>query len=513
MNTVTRRIGKYELLECSQRHAASEVWKAYDQQTQRPVSITLFVTDTNHDRDYILRFTHEAGMLSSLHHPNIASIQDAGVLPAPGSDSMLAYLVTDALEGPTLASYIRTIPHTGKLPVAIVHIFAFMAMAIDYAHQHGVMLGSLKPSSVILRRSAAGANPTLEPIMTDIGIPRLLGAASGIAPRRSLEEMLYISPEQARGRPVDARSDIYTLGVVLYEVCTGVTPFQGTRPVSLLMQHVSATPPSPSLINPNISPALASVIMRCLEKEPALRFATAMEMTSALAHAFNTSLPERFNYQVYPLEADALPGEVPFAKSLTPASVPVPPSSMYHGQQKTPPASAYSIQDITHIDAPSSSLMPLARRAKRAKARLGRVVLGFVLLAAIIVASLGTSALLHQRIPTSSAPIGSAFFLTSGQLNEHISDQGVNDELRVDLSSLPEPASGKSYYAWLLPDKSATEAPSILLGHLSPHNGSVHFLYTGGQSHTNLLAATSRFLITEEDAHTTPANPTLDTGT
>ncbi|HZU03060.1 MAG TPA: serine/threonine-protein kinase, partial [Ktedonobacteraceae bacterium] len=131
-----------------------------------------------------------------------------------------------------------------------------------------------------------------EPILTDFGIAKLLGVPAVTLIGSWLGTPYYASPEQARGDPGNERSDIYSLGVILYEVCTGSLPFQGDTPTSVLMQHVNATPTLPNAINPNIPPALTIVIMRSLAKDPASRFPTASALAIALAEALNRPVPE-----------------------------------------------------------------------------------------------------------------------------------------------------------------------------------------------------------------------------
>ena len=135
------------------------------------------------------------------------------------------------------------------------------------------------------------------------------------------------------------------------------------------------------------------------------------------------------------------------------------------------------------------------------------------LLVLLLLSSLGTLLFLaHMSGGSTSQLVGYAFYVNSGQLNE-ISDQGINDELQIDLSNIPDPAQDKGYYAWLLGDSSQSESAPILLGRLTVNHGSVHFLYTGDGRHTNLLGLASRFLITEEDVNSPTSNPLLDTST
>jgi serine/threonine protein kinase len=158
----------------------------------------------------------------------------------------------------------------------------------------------IKPANILLDKrltSPGKRKPMGEPILTDFGIARLQGPSTLISSRLGLGTPLYISPEQAQGQPGDECSDLYSLGVIVYEMLTGVTPFRGENPFTVLMQHYNASPPLPESINPNISPALSSVILRSLAKDPYERFPSASAMTITLAEALDVPVPVELNQQ------------------------------------------------------------------------------------------------------------------------------------------------------------------------------------------------------------------------
>jgi serine/threonine protein kinase len=218
-------------------------------------------------------------------------------------------MVMDYVEGPTLAQYIRTTSRTGNYPPPneIVQLFVSISRAIDYAHQQGMIHRDIKPSNILLDQRYKTHNPMGEPVLTDFGIAKLIGASSGTMSGVWLGTPLYISPEQAQGQPGNERSDIYSLGVILYEMCTGVTPFQGENIPALLMQQVHAMPTPPALINPKIPPALAMVIMRGMAKDPAMRFSSASFMTAALADALSIPIPPDMSRPLYAVDAMSSP--------------------------------------------------------------------------------------------------------------------------------------------------------------------------------------------------------------
>lgn len=288
-----------ELQERLGRNSMAEVWKAFDPQLQRYVALKIFHADLQSDPNFITRFqnlprVHEAQLIISLNHPNIVKILSFNITPPSESESVTPYIVMDYVEGPTLADYIRDTSHKGAFPSAgyIVHLFASIGAAIDYAHQHGVIHGDLKPTNILLNTDNTSRNPIGEPMLTDFGIARLFGTYIGTLSRREPHLPFYISPEQVQGHPAAEHSDIYSLGVILYEICTGLRPFQGEVARALIMQHIHTMPIPPEALNPNISPALSAVILRSLAKNPEERFLSATSLVAALAWAFGISAPE-----------------------------------------------------------------------------------------------------------------------------------------------------------------------------------------------------------------------------
>src|SRR6266550_7666941 len=268
MSTHPQQLGKYELHERLGRGGMAEVWKAFDRQLQRYVAIKLLHANLQQDPAFMTRFVREARTIASLRHPNIIHIYDFQTSDPSESSNPFAYMVMEYIEGQTLAQYLRNTSRPGKMPPAaeLVNLFASISRAIDYAHQHGMIHRDIKPSNILLDQRHKTHNPMGEPVLTDFGIAKLLGASSGTVSGVWVGTPLYISPEQAQGQPGTDWSDIYSLGVILYEVCTGVTPFQGENIPAILMQQVHAMPNPPALINPHIPPALAMVIMRAMAK-------------------------------------------------------------------------------------------------------------------------------------------------------------------------------------------------------------------------------------------------------
>src|SRR5581483_4011258 len=290
----SKRLGKYELRERLGSGGMAEVWKAFDTQLQRFVAIKLLHTKLQADANFTSRFQREAQVIASLHHPNIVQIHDFQVEQGSEGENPIFYMVMAYIEGQTLADYIASTSAQGKIPtpVELVNLFTSISLAVDYAHQKGMIHRDIKPANILLDQRNRSRNPMGEPILTDFGLAKLLGVTGVTLTGTQMGTPLYTSPEQAQGYPGNERSDLYSLGVILYEMVTGVAPFRGDTPTAVLAQHLFATPNPPVLFNPNIPPALTMVIMTALAKDPNARFPRASAMTIALAEALNVPVPE-----------------------------------------------------------------------------------------------------------------------------------------------------------------------------------------------------------------------------
>jgi eukaryotic-like serine/threonine-protein kinase len=304
-----RRLGKYEFQERLGHGGMAEVWKARDTQLQRFVAIKLLHANLQADPEFVARFQREAQAIASLRHPNIVQIHDFQVSLPPESASPTPYMVMSYIEGQTLAGYIANNSARGKIPspVEIVNLFTSISLAVDYAHQKGMIHRDIKPANILLDRHNTARNAMGEPILTDFGLAKLLGVSASTLTATQLGTPLYTSPEQAQGYPGNERSDLYSLGIVLYEIVTGVAPFRGDNPMAVLSQHLNITPTSPVLLNPNIPPALTMVIMTALAKDPNARFARATTMAAAIAEALNVPLPESLGQPAFPPDVRNMP--------------------------------------------------------------------------------------------------------------------------------------------------------------------------------------------------------------
>jgi serine/threonine protein kinase len=544
MNTNLRQIDKYTLQELLGSGGMAEVWKAWDNRLERYVAIKLLHADLQNDPDFITRFEREARLIASLRHPNIVQVYDFRISRPPESRETHVYMVMNYIEGQTLAKFLHHTAHEGNFlsPSSLVQLFAPICLAIDYAHQKGMLHRDIKPSNILLDANNTTHNQMGEPVLSDFGVARLLGASSTMHSGWRLGTPSYISPEQVMGSPGSERSDIYALSVILYEASTGTRPFRGDNPASVMMQHVHTSPVAPALINPNIPPALAATILQGLAKDPDDRFATASSLCIALAEAVEAPLPDSLKATIYqtaemgnltfirPRPSNTPP---PPASSTTPVSNPnniihvdpVLPPAQSPAEPSIKPAATSILNSSNRLGTsqpipPKPPLPPISSITHtplwQKKRRLNKGVLGRALVAlALLAVCLSTLFFftLHQNTSTAAAApptVGQASFVSSGLLNSNNS-QGVNDQLALVMHNIPNPPANMAYYAWLLGDKTSSEAPVVSLGRLTVNHGTTFLYYRGDALHTNLLATESRLLITEDNAFATPAIYTPDT--
>jgi serine/threonine-protein kinase len=262
--------GRYEVESRIGTGGMAEVWKGRDRVLNRTVAIKTLLSQYARDGSFVDRFRREAQAAARLNHPGIVSVYDSG----DGDDP---YIVMQYIEGRTLADFLAS---GGTLPPAkATEIAQEIAEALAAAHAHGVIHRDIKPANVMVTREG-------KVLVMDFGIARMITGPE-TAPQTSavLGTASYLSPEQAQGQPVDARTDIYSLGVVLYEMLAGRPPFTGDSPMAIAYKQVNESPPAPSALNAEVPPALDAVVMRSLAKNPANRYQTAQEFADDLERA------------------------------------------------------------------------------------------------------------------------------------------------------------------------------------------------------------------------------------
>jgi eukaryotic-like serine/threonine-protein kinase len=259
--------GRYRVLRRIGSGGMADVWLAEDAHLQRQVALKVLHRRYAQDREFVERFRREAEAAAGLQHPNIVSVYDRGEFEGT------YYIAMRYVEGPTLKQLIDR----GLTPPEAVAPIRQVLEAARFAHRHGIVHRDFKPQNVILDGDG-------QAVVTDFGIARA-GLSEITQTGSVMGTPQYLSPEQAQGHDVTSVSDLYSVGVMLYEALTGRVPFEGESAVAVAMKQVSQTPQRPSSINPRVFPALDAVVMRALEKEPGERFQSADAFIAALDEA------------------------------------------------------------------------------------------------------------------------------------------------------------------------------------------------------------------------------------
>ena len=266
----------------------ADVHLGTDTRLGRTVAIKLLRSTLASDPTFRVRFRQEAQSAARMAHPTIVRVFDAGeeiVLDDRGNESQVPFIVMEYVDG----KMIKEIIERGALePAEATHIVEGILTALEYSHRAGVVHRDIKPGNIMITRSG-------QVKVMDFGIARAISDSSATVAQTTaiLGTAQYFSPEQARGESVDARTDLYSTGVVLFEMLTGRPPFRGDTAVAVAYQHVSEPPPVPSTINPKISPALDAVVARALSKDRYQRYQSAAEFREDVQIAASGQIPQR----------------------------------------------------------------------------------------------------------------------------------------------------------------------------------------------------------------------------
>ncbi|MGP4018598.1 Stk1 family PASTA domain-containing Ser/Thr kinase [Saccharopolyspora sp. 5N708] len=274
---------RYELGETLGYGGMSEVHRGRDTRLSRDVAVKILRADLARDPTFQLRFRREAQNAAALNHPAIVAVYDTG--ETESESGPLPYIVMEYVDGRTLRDIVKT---EGPLsPRRAMEVMADASAALDFSHRHGIVHRDVKPANIMITRSGAVK-------VMDFGIARALadGQAAVTQTAAVIGTAQYLSPEQARGEAVDARSDVYASGCVLFELLTGEPPFTGDSPVAVAYQHVREEPRKPSEVNPTTPASLDAVVLKALSKNPANRYQSAAEMRADLVRVLSGQRPK-----------------------------------------------------------------------------------------------------------------------------------------------------------------------------------------------------------------------------
>jgi len=322
VSTFTQLGDRYDVGQVIGRGGMAEVYEGTDRRLNRRVAIKVLRPDLARDPMFQERFRREAQSAAGLNHPNIVAIYDTGedLIGEGASQVSVPYIVMEFVDGVTLRHMLNNGPRI--LPERALEVIAGVLAALDYAHRHGIVHRDIKPANIMI-------NANGDAKVMDFGIARAMSdaATSVTATSAVMGTAQYLSPEQARGELVDARSDIYSSGCVLYELLTGVTPFNGDSPVAIAYQHVNEPPKPPSSLDNSIPSSLDSITLGALAKSPSNRYQTAAEMRSDVERSIaGMPIMSRQNHatQAIPTNAtqaipivDSFPGTVAVAPPKT----------------------------------------------------------------------------------------------------------------------------------------------------------------------------------------------------
>ena len=273
MNLIGKIIGnRYEILEEVGLGGMATVYKAKDHVLNRLVAVKVLKDEFTTDTEFIKRFNTEAQAAASLSHPNIVSIYDVG----HEDENNLYYIVMELVQGKTLKEIINS---EGVLSWKwAVNIAMQIASALELAHKNGIVHRDIKPHNIIITEDGIAK-------VTDFGIAKAVSNSTITAFGTTIGSVHYFSPEQAKGGFTDAKSDLYSLGVVMYEMLTGKVPFDADTPVSVALKHMQEDPKEPIELNPEIPSAVNQIVIKAMQKEPSARYQNATEMLHDLSKA------------------------------------------------------------------------------------------------------------------------------------------------------------------------------------------------------------------------------------
>nr|HID13905.1 hypothetical protein [Anaerolineae bacterium] len=273
---IGKTLGKYRITEHLGSGGMAEVYKAYQPGLDRYVAIKVLHSFMADEEDFLTRFQREARVVAMLRHPNIIQVYDFDF----DAEDNAYYMVMEFIDGPSLKVRLQEMAREGQmLPLEeAIRIVTAVANALDYAHQRGMIHRDVKPANIMFTQEG-------QVILTDFGIAKMMNITGLTASGAMVGTPAYMAPEQGMGQAGDERADIYSLGVVLYQLVTGRLPFGADTPLGIVLKHINEPLPPPTALNPDLPAGIEAVIMRALAKDPGDRYQTAKEFAADLQRA------------------------------------------------------------------------------------------------------------------------------------------------------------------------------------------------------------------------------------
>jgi serine/threonine protein kinase len=375
-------LGKYRVLEPLGRGGMARVYRAYHPQLDRYVAIKVLRSDLVEDEEFLTRFRREARAVATLRHPNIVQVFDFDV------QDDVYYMVMELLEGDTLKARLNDYRVRGEqMPLGeIARILLDALDGLAYAHSEGMTHRDIKPANIMLTKRG-------QAVVTDFGIAQIIGGPRHTATGALMGTLNYMAPEQGLKGHSDARSDIYSLGIVFYEMLTQRTPFEADTPLAVLMKHVNDPLPLPRKINPAIPEPFERIVLKALAKDADDRYQSAEEMAQALRQAVEEAEVE-------------IPARISLPLSFTTAEAPSESVAVFSGTARE------KIPDVQFADEDTDATLGQRLQAERAarekkRAKAGRKVwskldsrVGQAILNAIGVVAVSNLVMLMVSLPT-----------------------------------------------------------------------------------------------------------------
>ncbi len=451
-----KTLGKVHIEKLVARGGMAEVYKG-DHKTYGVVAIKVMRGLLERDPEQLSRFQREADVVSELKHPNVVQMLDYKL------EEDTPCLIMEYIQGPSLAAYLKML-HDKKqrLPIGLVaSLLKNIASALDYAHSKGIVHRDIKPANVLMRSASAEIRmdeplPTdVEPVLTDFGLVRLLDSTMHTTTGSVSGTPTYMSPEQARGEKVDKRTDIYSLGIMLYEMLAGGVPFQSDTTFGMLMKHINEPPPPID----GISADLQAILDRTLAKDPSLRYDSAGELANEFLAVFN-------------------------GQTISPGTIHIAQLARKAAEETGKPKAAAS----------ESNLLRRFRIGIEITIAIALAVILFQFFRPQTPATTETP----QVVTDPNIPVGRLRF------NDF---NGVLDRVTIILNNISLPAEGKRYEAWLKNSASGAVRNIGSIRFNSSNTGQVEFTSPNQQ---NLLEEFDEIIISVEEGETEVSQPSQD---